>query len=210
MSQITCHHLRCFTRPSAFVRLKATKSVISSMPKPHPVLDMASEYCLPRHLVLLNWALKKLEGHVTSLVLFCPRRILLICDISGSRASSHGSLRCPTVISLTPTPGRPSYHWRPDNQEIMRVLGTNALSVQDYYCTRLILTPQAHTSDPIEREMVIKILKKKLSIRFFSIGSLIFVTPLLDHRSWLKLVSILTARDFYLVCLFTEEDWISR
>ena len=68
MSQITCHHLRCFTRPSAFVRLKATKSVISSMPKPHPVLDMSIRILFTQTPLLLNWALKKLEGHVTSLV----------------------------------------------------------------------------------------------------------------------------------------------
>ena len=88
-----------------------------------PAMTHSSTNCALKNVLACSFHMKSTFWKVMFQV--CPMcfegRISLICDISGSRAFSHESRG--TVISLTPTPGRPSYHWRPDNQEIMRVLG---------------------------------------------------------------------------------------
>ena len=156
MSQITWHHLRRSTFSLCPIKTGEKCNFLDAKGASAPWY--ASEYCLLGNWKQYNeiytrqishWK-DSLEGHVSSLSVVFWGRILLICDISGSRASSHGSRGC-TVISLTPTPGRLSYHWRPDNQEIMTVLGTNALWDRDYYCTRLIHTPSPYFGPDRER-----------------------------------------------------------
>ena len=149
MSQITWHHLRHPTFSLCPIKTGEARNFLDA--KDTSSSWYASELCLLRNIKLCfilfytsamslsseNLCIDKCdrllrpymnkefsEGHVPSLSVVLWGRISLIRDISGSRAFSHGSRG--TVISLTPTPGRPSYHWRPDNQEIMTVLGTNA------------------------------------------------------------------------------------
>ena len=140
------------------------------MPNTHPPLNMLQnsvyleiiKLCYMLRHILLPWSIPKqiaglLSPYEKNLFQVCPMcfegRISLICDISGSRAFSHESRG--TVISLTPTPGRPSYHWHPDNQEIMRVLG-HSLAQTPLRPGLLLHTANPHFGP--NRVMVIKIL----------------------------------------------------